>query len=118
MAASFKPMTILYGSNSGTCEALGQRLAKDAPCYGHFATSVGTLDSAVGKLPKAKDELVVIVTSSYDGLPADNAVKFVDWAKTLGSDALNGMPFAVFACGTCIWKDGSRCYKRGANYNF
>ena len=96
------PMTILYGSNSGTCEALAHRLARDAPSYGYSATTVATLDSAVKSLPKTENELVVVVTSSYDGLPADNAVNFCDWLKTLGSNALNGMPFAVFACGMMI----------------
>jgi cytochrome P450/NADPH-cytochrome P450 reductase len=96
------PMTILYGSNSGTCEALAHRLSRDAPSYGYSATTVATLDSAIKKLPKTQNELVVVVTSSYDGLPADNAVKFCDWLKTLQSNALSGMPFAVFACGMIL----------------
>jgi len=92
-------MTILYGSNSGTCEALAHRLARDAPSYGNSVKTVATLDSAVGNLPKAKNDLVVIITCSYDGMPADNAVKFCGWLKTLDNEALAGMPFAVFACG-------------------
>ncbi|KAJ9627965.1 hypothetical protein H2203_003184 [Taxawa tesnikishii (nom. ined.)] len=45
-------MTILYGSNSGTCSAFAQRLAADAPAHGFNAVKVDSLDSANQSLPK------------------------------------------------------------------
>ena len=65
-----KPMTILYGSNTGTCQAFAQRLASDAGAHG-FQAEVRNLDSATNALPG--DRPVVIITSSYEGQPPDNA---------------------------------------------
>lgn len=56
-----KPMTILYGSNAGTCEALAQNLARAAASRGYHA-QVDPLDSAVGKVPKGQP--VVLISSS------------------------------------------------------
>ena len=44
-----KPMTILYGGNSGTCEGLSQKLATTAAGHGFYAT-VTSLDAAVEKV--------------------------------------------------------------------
>src|ERR1700709_1596848 len=46
-----KPMTILYGSNTGTCQAFAQRLASDAGACG-FKAEVRDMDSATNALPK------------------------------------------------------------------
>jgi hypothetical protein len=62
--ANGTPVTILYGSNSGTYEALAHRLAKDAPRYGNSAT-MATFDSVVGSLLKVNDEL------AYDWIPPE-----------------------------------------------
>lgn len=70
-----KPMTILYGSNAGTCEALAQNLARDASSRGYSA-QVGPLDSGVDKVPK--DQPVIVISSSYEGQPPDNAAHFVE----------------------------------------
>jgi sulfite reductase alpha subunit-like flavoprotein len=74
------------------------------PSYGYTAKSIDTLDSAVNRLRKPFDEVVVVVTFSYDGFSADNAVNFRIWLKTLGCDALDGMRYAVFACDTYACK--------------
>lgn len=103
------PLTLLYGSNSGTCEALAQRIASDAPSHGFRATKVDCLDSANGTLPKGQP--VVIVTSSYEGQPPDNAGHFVAWVEGLqkeaeagsGASPLSGVDYAVFGCGNKDW---------------
>ncbi|KAJ7146594.1 fatty acid hydroxylase [Mycena epipterygia] len=95
------PFYVLYGSNTGTSEAFAQRVANEAPSYG-FRPSIGTLDSVVGKVPK--DGPVVIITASFEGEPADNAARFVDWLRHIkGSDELAGVRFAVFGCGNSDW---------------
>jgi cytochrome P450 / NADPH-cytochrome P450 reductase len=97
-AAPKTPMTILYGSNSGTCEALAQSLARVAGARG-FKVNVDTLDSAVEKVPK--DEPVVMISSSYEGQPPDNAAHFLNWLSNLedSKKQLNGVKYAVFGCG-------------------
>jgi cytochrome P450 / NADPH-cytochrome P450 reductase len=92
-----KPMTILYGSNSGTCEALAQNLARVAGARG-FRVKVDTLDSATGKV--SKGEPVVMISSSYEGQPPDNAAHFVNWLGNLeGEKSLDGVNYAVYGCG-------------------
>jgi cytochrome P450/NADPH-cytochrome P450 reductase len=95
-----KPLTILYGSNSGTCEAFAQTLAADARAHGFTATKVDTLDSAKGAVPT--EEPVVIVTASYEGEPCDNAAHFFDWLQN--NDEKVETQYAVFGCGHSDWK--------------
>lgn len=93
-----KPLTILYGSNAGTCEALSQSLAREASAKG-FKAEVNTLDSAVDSLPSSQP--VIIICSSYEGQPPDNAAHFVTWLESLGGgDKLKGINYAVFGCGS------------------
>ncbi|ETS73933.1 hypothetical protein PFICI_13799 [Pestalotiopsis fici W106-1] len=100
--ADLQPMTILYGSNSGTCESMAQRLATDAPAHGYRVTLLDSLDSGTGNL--ARDQPTVIFTASYEGQPPDNAGKFVQWLESeKAKDELKGVPFAVFGCGNSEW---------------
>lgn len=96
------PLLVLFGSNMGTAEELARRMAQDAEANG-FVVKVAALDDYAGRLPK--EGLVAIVSSSYNGLPPDNAVKFCDWLKSgeLGSDALAGVTYTVFGCGNRDW---------------
>ena len=96
-----KPMTVLYGSNSGTCQAFAQQLASNAPTHG-FNAKVDTLDSAKGNLPA--DQPVVIITASYEGQPCDNAAHFFNWLETLKSDDAAGVSYAVFGAGHSDWR--------------
>ncbi|KAL0949758.1 hypothetical protein HGRIS_009796 [Hohenbuehelia grisea] len=95
-----KPVYILYGSNTGTSESFAQRVATDAASHGFHAT-IGTLDSAVNNLPK--DGPILIITASFEGQPADNAVSFIDWLTHLSGEELAGISFAVFGCGNQDW---------------
>lgn len=91
-----KPMHILYGSNTGTCEAFAGRLATDAINHGYTAT-VESLDSATEKVPK-KDP-IVFISASYEGQPPDNAAHFFEWLKALKQNEMEGCNYAVFGCG-------------------
>lgn len=96
------PLLVLFGSNMGTAEELARRIAQDADANG-FAVKVASLDDYAGRLPK--EGLLAIVSSSYNGLPPDNAVKFCDWLKNgeLEGDALAGVTYTVFGCGNRDW---------------
>ncbi|KAK0712315.1 cytochrome P450 [Apiosordaria backusii] len=99
-----KPLNIYYGSNTGTCEALAQRLAMDAPSHGYAATIIDALDAAANKLPKDGTTPVVFITASYEGEPPDNATDFVSWVKTLpDTSSLKETSYAVFGCGHHDW---------------
>lgn len=102
-SANGVPLTILYGSNSGTCETLARRLAADAPGKGFQVTQFDGLDSGRAALPKGQP--VVIVTSSYEGQPPDNAKQFVSWLEGLDENEtpLKDVSFALFGCGNKEW---------------
>ncbi|KAF2667506.1 cytochrome P450 [Microthyrium microscopicum] len=99
--ATGKPMRIFYGSNSGTCESLAQRLATDASRHGFLASTVDALDTLNGKLPTGQP--VVIITASYEGQPPDNAAHFVASLENLKGEELKGIDYAVFGCGHHDW---------------
>jgi cytochrome P450/NADPH-cytochrome P450 reductase len=100
--ADLKPMSIFYGSNTGTCESLAHRLATDAASHGFAATVIEPLDAATEKLPT--DRPVAVITASYEGQPPDNAVSFWDWLQRCKArDELKGVSFAVFGCGHHDW---------------
>ena len=92
-----KPLSIFYGSNTGTCEALAQRLASDAASHGFSASTVEPLDAANQKVPT--DQPVVVITASYEGEPPDNAGLFVGWLESLKGKEMENVNYAVFGCG-------------------
>ncbi|KAI0381230.1 bifunctional P-450:NADPH-P450 reductase [Hypomontagnella monticulosa] len=95
-------LTILYGSNSGTCESLAQRLAFDARSHGYNVSTLDCLDAAVESLPK--DQPTIIITASYEGQPPDNAAHFVSWLNSIeDKSAFHGSSYAVFGCGHHDW---------------
>ncbi|KAF2761981.1 cytochrome P450 [Pseudovirgaria hyperparasitica] len=98
---NLKKLSIFYGSNTGTCEALAQRLATDAPRHGFQASVVNSLDTAKEKVPT--DEPVVVITASYEGQPPDNAGLFVTWLESLKGTEMENVNYAVFACGHHDW---------------
>ncbi|KAK1996528.1 cytochrome P450 [Colletotrichum falcatum] len=93
-------LAVFYGSNSGTCEFMAQRLASDAASHG-FSATVDTLDTARESLPT--DRPVVIITSSYEGEPPHNAALFVDWLTNLKDKELKDVKYAVYGCGHADW---------------
>ncbi|GJF18447.1 NADPH--cytochrome P450 reductase [Mycolicibacterium cyprinidarum] len=98
---SGNPVLVLHGSNLGTSERIANEIAEDARARG-FAVSQGPLDDYVHALPQ--EGLVVICTSSYNGNPPDNAVKFHQWLGSgLGPSALAGVTYTVFGAGDRVW---------------
>ena len=95
-------LAILHGSNLGTCRALAKQLAEEATDIGCAAT-VAPLDTATGRLPDV--DAVVIVASSYNGQPTDDAREFTTWL-TSDDAVLQGNPlFAVLGVGDHNWAD-------------
>ncbi|KAH7105038.1 cytochrome P450 [Auriculariales sp. MPI-PUGE-AT-0066] len=94
---------ILYGSNTGSCETFAQRIASDAPHHG-FNAIVETLDSASSNLPT--DGPVVILSSSFEGEPPDNArrfIKFIEGQSQTSNKTLSRVKYIVFGCGNHDW---------------
>ncbi|RKN77809.1 cytochrome P450 [Streptomyces klenkii] len=94
-------LTLLHGSNFGTCRAYAEQVADLADELG-FETTVAPLDAAAGgALPAGSP--VVIVAASYNGQPADDAGEFVSWLAEAGPEAAEGVPYAVLGIGDRNW---------------
>ena len=91
-----RPIAIFYGSNMGTCESLARTIAHTSASHGYEAI-VRSLDDATMKLPS--DQPVLLITSSYEGEPPDNAHRFVTWLEGINGAPLEGVRYAVFGCG-------------------
>ncbi|SFI46140.1 bifunctional cytochrome P450/NADPH--P450 reductase [Methylobacterium brachiatum] len=94
------PLLVLYGSNTGSCQAFAERIAGEAAGQGYAATAA-PMDDYVERLPK--EGAVIVVTASYEGHPPDNARRFLAWVEGLGPEALAGVRFTVFGCGNRQW---------------
>ncbi|KAG7057267.1 Bifunctional cytochrome P450/NADPH--P450 reductase [Colletotrichum scovillei] len=94
------PITILFGSDAGTCEAVAQRIAIEAGAKG-YSPMVLPMNDAVDQLPQ--NQPVILVSASYNGLPSRNAAKFVPWVQGLKPGDLQHLKYAVFGCGHRDW---------------
>lgn len=69
---ALKPLTILYGSQTGSAEGLAKRAAKDAAKRGYAPTVLGMEQVDLARL--AGEPNLLVITSTYgDGEPPDNA---------------------------------------------
>ncbi|KAF9882279.1 bifunctional p-450: NADPH-p450 reductase [Colletotrichum karsti] len=93
-------MAIYYGSNAGTCEYMAHKVASNASHHGYRA-SIDQLDAARQALPTGIP--VVIITSSYEGEPPQNARHFVQWLENLNGSELKNVSYAVYGCGHTDW---------------
>lgn len=100
-SAAGRPLCVLYGSNMGGCRDIALSLAQQASARG-FAARVAELDEQVGQ-PWPAQTPVIIVTSTYNGAPPDNAAAFARWLESAGPDACAGLHFAVLGCGNAQW---------------
>ncbi|MGV9883594.1 bifunctional cytochrome P450/NADPH--P450 reductase [Streptomyces sp. NPDC003006] len=93
-------LTLLHGSNFGTCRAYAEQLGEQAADLG-FDVRVAPLDEAAGAL--SADAPVVIVAASYNGQPTDDAREFVSWLTEAGPGAAAGVRYAVLGVGDRNW---------------
>ncbi|MFI6365232.1 bifunctional cytochrome P450/NADPH--P450 reductase [Nocardia sp. NPDC050630] len=99
VADRFSALAVFHGSNLGTSAGVARELAAAARDQG-YRTTVAPLDDAVGKLGDlSPDTLVVVVASSYNGRPTDDAAAFIDWIATLQLGSLDGLSFAILGVG-------------------
>jgi cytochrome P450/NADPH-cytochrome P450 reductase len=91
---------VLFGSNLGTAESIATRLAQEGT-QRLFAVTLGALDDHVDDLPR--DGAVIVVSSSYNGTPPDNAAAFCRWIQGAAADAAHGVAYTVFGCGNTEW---------------
>jgi sulfite reductase (NADPH) flavoprotein alpha-component len=96
--APAKPLTILYGSQTGTAEGLAKRTAKAAEARGFLPKLVCMDKYESANLPAAEN--VLVITSTYgDGEPPDNAQSFWSYLSGESAPRLERTHFSVLALG-------------------
>ncbi|KAI7871911.1 hypothetical protein BDF14DRAFT_1760462 [Spinellus fusiger] len=111
------PMTFLYGSQTGISQDYASTLSNQARKFGFKNVKLTAMDKwevlrsgtyESPKDPKKANELAVICTSTYNGLPPDNAEafdQFLDKADNPRNEKLlNGLQYAVFGIGNKNWR--------------
>ena len=96
------PLLVLFGSNLGTAEGIANRLGREGTERG-YAVTVAALDDHGLQLPT--DGAVLVVCSSYNGEPPENATAFVSGLSnpSLAAGAFTGVSYTVFGCGDTDW---------------
>lgn len=95
-----RPLLVLYGSDMGTAERIAKELADLARLHG-IRSEAATLNERLGNLPQ--EGALIIITSSYNGKPPNNAKQFVQWLEQVEPGELHGVHYAVFGCGDHNW---------------
>lgn len=102
MKKTNRNIVVFYGSQTGTAEEFGNRLAKDAHRYGMKGMAADPEEydmSELSRLKEISNSMAVFCMATYgEGDPTDNAQEFYDWMQGT-DDSLEGLNFAVFGLG-------------------
>ena len=97
-STAVRPLSIYFGTQTGTCETLAKRLAKEAGKHGFAATVHDLGKVTIAHL--AAEKSVLVLTSTYgDGEPPDNAKTLWDTLQSDSAPRLNCLHYSVCALG-------------------
>ncbi len=109
-SAALQPLTILFGSQTGTAEGLAKKMAKEAGKRGFAATVLDMAQADLARLTGEKNLLVI--TSTYgDGEPPDNAKPLYMALRAAGDRPLTSVRFSVCALGDTNYAQFCQCGK-------
>ena len=107
-APALRPLTILFGSQTGTAEGLAKRASKEAGRRGFAATVVDMAQTSAAQL--AQCSAALLITSTYgDGAPPDNAKALHAELASDSAPSLAPLHFSVCAIGDSNYAQFCRC---------
>jgi sulfite reductase (NADPH) flavoprotein alpha-component len=107
---TLQPLTILFGSQTGTAESLAKLAAKEAGKHGFAAVVMDMANFSIAKLAQEKN--VLIITSTYgDGDPPDNAKALHTALHAPDAPRLAGLRYSVCGLGDTNYIQFCQCGK-------
>ena len=97
-ANQIEPLSILFGSQTGTAEKLAKRIAKEAGKRG-FAPTVHDLAKFSATQLAAESRVLLVASTFGDGEPPDNAKQFWESLRGAGVPRLDQTRFSVLGLG-------------------
>lgn len=95
---------IVYGSETGSAEAVARRLKRDLYLLKPTVMSLNQFAKEIKEVEKRKVSHIICVSSTFGkGSPPSNAVAFFD--KVIPSSAFAGTKYAVLALGSTLYPD-------------
>ncbi len=102
------PVTVLFGSQTGTAEGLAKKLVKTLK-KGNFEPNLqdmGTYD----RERLSRESNLLIITSTYgDGEPPDSALELHTWLMSDSAPRLEGVNFSILSLGDSSYPDFCQC---------
>jgi sulfite reductase (NADPH) flavoprotein alpha-component len=102
------PVTVLFGSQTGTAEGLAKKLVKTLK-KGNFEPNIQDM-ATYDRDSLAKEKNLLIITSTYgDGEPPDAALEFHTWLMSEAPPSLAGVNYSVLSLGDSSYPDFCQC---------